>query len=114
MDVLFTGFVRPLDIARPLELLAKASSGYEAVFTWLTPFTGVNLVEAAVPIKQLQFAKENGSDTVVSSYGVVTAQAYTLSSATADKGFISNFAYEISQHRCWAREMDGLTSRVAF
>ena len=113
--------MRPLDIARPLELLAKASSGYEAVFTWLTPFTGVNLVEAAVPIKQLQFAKENGSDTVVSSYGVVTAQAYTLSSATADialskgdKGFISNFAYEISQHRCWAREMDGLTSRVAF
>src|SRR5271170_958741 len=74
MGVLFTGFVRPLDIARPLELLAKASSGYEAVFTWLTPFTGVNLVEAAVPIKQLQFAKENGSDTVVSSYGVVTAQ----------------------------------------
>jgi catalase len=78
-------------------------------------------VEAVLPITQLRFAKEIGSDTVVSSYGVVTAQAYTLSSAMAEfalsegnKGFISNFAYEISQHRCWAREMDRLTSRVAF
>lgn len=69
-------------------------------------------MEAVLPITQLRFAKGNGSDTVVSSYGIVTAQAYTLSSATADitlskgdKGFISNFAYEISQHRCWAREM---------
>jgi catalase len=112
--------VRPSDIARSLGLLAKVSSRYVSTLPG-SRFIGVNLVEAVLPITQLQFAGENGGDTVVSSYGVVTAQAYTISSATADitlskddKGFISDFVYEISQHRCWAREMDGLTSRVAF
>lgn len=56
------------------------------------------------------------------SYGVVTAPKITLLSTVADvleiskgeKGFMSQFAYEISQHRCFERELDGLNTRVAF
>ena len=47
---------------------------------------------------------------------------YDTSSVAADalkitkdgKGFISNFAYAVSKHRCWDRESDGLDSRIAF
>jgi catalase len=53
---------------------------------------------------------------------VVTAPEITLSSAVADvlrvgkgeKGFMSQFAYEISKHRCFERELDGLNTQVAF
>jgi len=59
---------------------------------------------------------------VTDSYGVVTASKITLSSAIADvlvvgkgeKGFISKFAYEISRHRCFERELDGINVQVAF
>lgn len=30
------------------------------------------------------------------------------------RDFVSNFGYQISQHRCYEREMDGLTEAVAF
>ena len=70
----------------------------------------------------VQFASDLSSDNVINSYGVVTAGRYGLGSAAADslsiqqgeKGFISNFAYELSKHRCYDRESDGLTSRVAY
>jgi catalase len=63
---------------------------------------------------------ENNS--VFSSYGVVTTGSYDTGSAAADvlnisaeeKGFVGRFAYEISKHRCWGREMDGLTNQVAY
>jgi len=62
------------------------------------------------------------SDDVVSSYGVVTTGKYSTSSVATDvhaiasgpKGFISNFAYEISKHRCYERELDGLVAQVAY
>ena len=38
----------------------------------------------------------------------------TLAIAQTDKGFMSNFAFEVSKHRCWDRELDGLVSKVAF
>lgn len=64
----------------------------------------------------------SGSDDVKVSYGVVTASSYPASSAASDvlsmgqskKGFVSQFAYEVSKHRCWERELDGLTAKVAF
>lgn len=81
----------------------------------------MNLLEAALPIPQVQFAKDENSDIVTVSYGVVTAKVYSIPSAAADlkigageKGFFSNFALEISKHRCWDRELEGLISRVAF
>lgn len=70
----------------------------------------------------VEFCSSLASDDVVSSYGVVTAGKYDVTSAAVDaltiapgsKGFASNFAFEISKHRCWNRELDGLVSKVAF
>jgi catalase len=65
---------------------------------------------------------DQDSDEVVTSYGVVTTGKYSISSAARDvlniapdmRGFASNFAFQISQHRCYERELDGLTEQVAF
>ena len=56
------------------------------------------------------------------SYGVVTTPKTTLLSTVADileiskgkNGFMNQFAYEISRHRCFERELDGLNTQVAF
>lgn len=55
-------------------------------------------------------------------YGVVTTGKYDVKSAVVDaleispnaKGFVSKFAYEISKHRCYDREMAELTQSVAY
>ncbi|KAF9243856.1 catalase-like domain-containing protein [Melanogaster broomeanus] len=69
------------------------------------------------------FAPSHGnSDQIVSSYGVVTTGKYSASSLMTDvlkiapgsEGFVANFAYQVSQHRCYEREIDGLTEMVAF
>ncbi|KAG8817206.1 hypothetical protein FRC18_000640 [Serendipita sp. 400] len=82
---------------------------------------GVDLVKAALPLTGLKFAEDGSSDAVVRSYAVVTARSYSTESAKADlsiqdgdTGFMSNFSFYLSQHRCWARETDGLVSQVAF
>ncbi|KAK7026329.1 catalase [Favolaschia claudopus] len=73
-------------------------------------------------VTQLEFASSDDS-AVTSSYGVVTTGKYNVGSIATDAleivtggeaGFMSNFAYEISQHRCWKRELDGLNFRVAY
>ncbi|KAF5386615.1 hypothetical protein D9615_001546 [Tricholomella constricta] len=82
----------------------------------------VEFVQNAVTLPEVQLARALGSDDVVSSYGVVTTGKYGVAAAASDvisiaagpKGFVSNFAYEISKHRCWDREMDGLVSKVAY
>lgn len=87
-------------------------------------FTGSQTIAHALShyVSELSFSSSD-SETVVTSYGVVTAGSYSLKSAATDvlniasggdKGFISNFAFEISKHRCYEREMDGLTSKVAY
>lgn len=73
-------------------------------------------------LPEVEFCTSLASDNVVSSYGVVTTGKYGVTSAAVDtftiapgpKGFASNFAFEISKHRCWDRELDGLVSKVAF
>jgi len=68
------------------------------------------------------FAPGGHDDEVVSSYGIVSTDRYSVPSMASDlpkldkdsKGFVSNFAYQVSQHRCYEREMDGLTNKVAF
>ncbi|KAF8989241.1 catalase [Hymenopellis radicata] len=86
---------------------------------------GVGVVGDALSLREVRLIDvDNGSLTdVVCSYGVVTAAKYGVASAAAealsivtgsDKGFISNFAYEVSQHRCYERELVGLVSKVAF
>ncbi|KAF9466251.1 catalase [Collybia nuda] len=80
----------------------------------------VTFVRHSLNLPELDFADD--SDAVVSSYGVVTTGKYVATSAAVDvlaiapssKGFASSFAFEISKHRCFERELDGLVSRVAF
>ena len=76
----------------------------------------------AIALPEVEFCSSLASDEVISSYGVVTAGKYGVISAAVDalaiapgsRGFASNFAFEISKHRCWDRELDGLVSKVAF
>ncbi|KAA1468521.1 catalase [Dentipellis sp. KUC8613] len=82
----------------------------------------VPFLRDVVQLPGVQFQPDPKSDAVVSSYGVVTSGSYDLKSAVTDvlklgpdeKGFVSSFAYVISQHRCFKRELDGLTAKVAF
>lgn len=85
---------------------------------------GVNFVRTALVdvASSLRFASDPDSDQVTTSYGIVTMGSYGVQSAVVDafslspnaKGFASNFGYEISKHRCYERELDELTSRVAY
>lgn len=82
---------------------------------------GAAFVKGAIELSQVDFNFSTNSE-VVTSYGVVTTGKYDATSAVVDvfkigpgpKGFASNFAYEISKHRCWEREMDGLATQVAY
>ncbi|KAH9947715.1 catalase [Amylocystis lapponica] len=83
---------------------------------------GVIFLKEAAGLPGVQFATSLSNNAVTSSYGVVTAGKYDSGSAIGDtlkigqseKGFVSNFAYAVSQHRCYERELDGLTAGVAF
>lgn len=84
-----------------------------------TLFVGVTVVKHAIGLSDVEFA--DVGDNVVTSYGVVTTGNYTtapaitdLANIALDKGFVSEFIHEISQHRCWERELDGLTQMVAY
>jgi catalase len=80
------------------------------------------VVREALQIPRVNFATEGHGSDVVTSYGVVTTGTYNFTSASTDalkiapgpKGFVANFAYQISGHRCYVRETDGLTNMVAF
>ncbi|KAF6764798.1 catalase [Ephemerocybe angulata] len=84
---------------------------------------GVEVVKRALDtVEGVQLAGLRDDHSVISSYGVVTAGKYDLSSALTDiikiapgpTGFVANFAYEISKHRCYEREIEGLTDSVAY
>lgn len=84
---------------------------------------GASVVAKALDtVEQLQFNLNRNDDSVTSTYGVVTAGRYSLSSAATDslkigpgeEGFVANFAFEISKHRCFERELEGLTDSVAY
>lgn len=83
----------------------------------------VPVVREAIGLPEIRVASSPDSTEVLSSYGVVTAGKYDVKAAIMDvleiasdgsKGFVTNFAYEVSQHRCYLRESDGLTARVAY
>ncbi|KAJ7706889.1 catalase-like domain-containing protein [Mycena rosella] len=85
---------------------------------------GQNTIQYALAryVPELAFGTFD-SDAVVTSYGVITSGKYSLGSTATDminiasggdKGFVSNFAFEISKHRCFERELAGLTSKVAY
>ncbi len=116
-----------MGIARRLALLGKVQILPVALSLQVIDlaFIGVGVVGEALSLHEVMLIDvDNGSSTdVVCSYGVVTAAKYGVASAAAevlsvvagsDKGFISNFAFEVSKHRCYERELVGLTAKVAF
>lgn len=82
----------------------------------------IAFLREAVILPGVGFATNLNSSYVVTSYGVVTVgtvdastiAADTLKIAQGEKGFVSNFAYEVSKHRNYDRELDGLTAKVAY
>ncbi|THW68040.1 catalase [Aureobasidium pullulans] len=78
----------------------------------------VKFVQDACSLPGVEFSESNN---VVDSYGVVTA-AQTEASTFKDaidlvknaKDFSSAFSYAISQHKNYQRELDGLSSMVAY
>ena len=65
---------------------------------------GVRVVYHAIGLSEVSLNLDVDNDSVISSYGVVTTGKYDVKSAVVDispgsKGFVSDFAYQISQHR---------------
>ncbi len=82
----------------------------------------IGFLRDVVDLPGVEFQHEDSPD-VMTSYGVVTTGEFDVKSAAAtgelriehdDKDFLAEFAYVISQHRCYEREMDGLTAQVAY
>ncbi|KAF2751416.1 catalase-domain-containing protein [Sporormia fimetaria CBS 119925] len=78
----------------------------------------VEFVRFACDLPGLEFS---ASSAVVESYGVVTAAQVephgfkeTLNMAKGAKDFLSAYAFAISQHKNYERELDGLASMVAY
>ncbi|KAF3075648.1 hypothetical protein CFAM422_002432 [Trichoderma lentiforme] len=79
---------------------------------------GVLLVEKALQLPTVVTSSDNEA---VESYGVVTLKSVhperlgeMVSAAKNAKGFLDKFVYAISVHRCWEREIDGLSTMVAY
>jgi len=78
----------------------------------------VDLVQMAVQLDRVSVSESHDA---CESYGVVTLKTVrpehlteALEVAKSGVGFISLFIKALSSHRCWDREMDGLSEMVAF
>jgi len=78
----------------------------------------VSFVKDACALPGVEFSESGG---VVDSYGVVTAKQTqpesfkeVVSMAKGAKDFVEAYFFAISQHRNWQRELDGLSSMVAY
>jgi len=79
---------------------------------------GVQLVNMAINLPTIKLSSGNDA---VESYGVVTMKSIKPNSlsevvdvAKGGKGFVESFFTSIANHRCWARELDGLNTMVAY
>lgn len=100
--------------------LAKVSFFFSIFFEFefLTPFIAVTFLEKAVQLPGIKYIGE-GEEGVVNSYGVVSTRKLSpLSEAwklmKGDDTFLGKFGMEVSMHRNWQREMDGLITQVAY
>lgn len=123
MDEQYTGSARRSGTAKPSELLVKVSltyfaSQYRSTLT-LVSLIAVHLLRHSVQLPGIDFVDDD-SAAVKCSYGVVTTGHYhakpadTLQIGPDEAEFVASFAFAVSQHRCFEREMDGLTAKVAF
>lgn len=77
----------------------------------------VELVRNAIGLAEVRLSE----DAVTESYGVITEMKIKPDSfkeavniTEHGKGILEQFFYAISQHRIWARELDGLSTQVAY
>lgn len=82
---------------------------------------GVELLQVAIGETGVELSSGvNNPSKVVASYGVVTQSAFDSEAWSTWKilkdefNFVSSFFYEMSQHRNWQRELDGLNEKVAY
>ncbi|KAH7041500.1 catalase [Microdochium trichocladiopsis] len=78
----------------------------------------VTLLKVAINLPSVQLSQDA---TAVESYGVVSvgklspdSLSETVTIAKEGARFLEKFWYQISQHRNWARELEGLNSQVAY
>lgn len=80
----------------------------------------VDFIQQACVLPGVVLALDQKSDRVVTSYGVVTGwdvNVKLMESAKiepSETSWASAFAYEISKHRCWERELEGLSKKLAY
>jgi len=79
----------------------------------------VGLLRTAVGIEGMVFATGNEEAAVVDCYGVVTSGGVSggegvLKMVKGAKGFLDAFAFNVSQHRNFQRELEGLTEMIAY
>jgi len=82
----------------------------------------VGLVKMACQVEGMSFSTGENREEVTDSYGVVTAAGVGKPSGVKEalkmvkgaKTFLDAYAFNISQHRNFKRELDGLTSMVAY
>lgn len=82
---------------------------------------GVELLQTAIGETGVELSSGvHSPNKVVASYGVVTQSAYNSEEWSTFKilkdefNFVSTFFFEMSQHRNWQRELDGLNEKVAY
>lgn len=78
----------------------------------------VDFVNKAVQLPEVLLSSNNEAQ---ESYGVVTLRDAkpeglldVVNVAKNAKGFMEKFIFAVSQHRCWERELDGLSTQVAY
>jgi catalase len=78
----------------------------------------VKLLEMAFQLPGVQMSSDSEA---VESYGVVTlrqpkpeALKEVVEVVKGAKGFLEKFVVNVSNHRCWQRELDGLSTMVAY
>ena len=82
-------------------------------------FVAVTFLEKTVQLPGITYASEGDPHAVVESYGVVTTRKLTPGSeimrlVRGESSFLSKFGLEVSEHKNWKRELDGLAMQVAF
>lgn len=78
----------------------------------------VDLLSTAFALPGVQLSADGQA---VESYGVITlrhakpeAWGEVIDVAKNAKGFVETFVRNVSNHRCWQRELDGLSAQVAY
>ncbi|KZL80596.1 catalase 1 [Colletotrichum incanum] len=78
----------------------------------------VDFIRTAITLPEVTLSNDSN---VEESYGVITMKSFapeslkeTVEIVKNGKGFLEQFFYTIAQHRVWARELDGLSTQLAY